>query len=490
MSSFGSLEIARSGLVISQKALDVVAQNITNANTTGYTRQRLVTVPTGNNMGVQLVGVEQVRDEFLDTQFRNETGTLGEWQVKTDALTSMEDYLQEPSDYGLNQMVSNFFSSLQEMAKQPEAKEMRTQVLQNGLALTDAIHYVYDKLTELQKNQNSEINTTVSQINTYAKNIQTLNSQIQKAEAGSSQKANELRDQRNNILDELSGFVNVSSTENSDGTVSVMIGSSYLVDKTDVHLISTTADKTNPIDGEQPLSSIKWEDGTDVTITGGKLKGYLDIRDGSGVTETDDPKYMGIPYFVDKLNKFAKTIVQNINAIHSTGYTMPNESNGNVSKIGVNFFTPTDVQNEVNAKNIAVSQEIMNNVYNIATSDEAITSLNVGNRNIMQKIADLADKNNLTLTLGSDTYNIGSFSSYTKEMATDLAIVSSEGKNRLESQQIIAKSAEDKRLSVSGVSTDEEMTNLIQFQHAYSAAARVMSAINENLDTLINSLGR
>lgn len=486
MSSFGGLGIARTGLFASQKGLDVVSQNIANANTVGYTRQRILTTPFGYDLGVLFLGVEQIRDSFIDNHFRSESSLNSEYQVKADALTMMEDYFQEPSDNSLGQAISNFFNSLQEMSMSPETEEMRSQVMQNALIVTDTMHYIYNKLTELQQNQNSEVQNTVDQINMHATNLAVLNEQIVKQEV-SGQKANELRDERNNILDQLSKLIDIKTTEDKNGSVSVMIGGSYLVEGLQANEMTVAADKANPIEGESDLFTIRWSDSNEeVEVGGGKLKGILDIRDGTGVSSSDNLKMMGIPYFINKINLLAKSLAKSINDIHTTGYTLPNESNGNTSQTGVYFFEPIDAENQVTAKNISVSQDILENVLNIATSDVAVTDINVGNNNIIKQLAALRDNNNLTITVGSESYNIGSIEGFTKETAVGLAIVSSNFQSRLRAQQVIVESVENKRFSVMGVSIDEEMTNMIQFQHAYSAAARVITAIDRNLETLIN----
>ncbi|MBC7765430.1 MAG: flagellar hook-associated protein FlgK, partial [Hyphomonadaceae bacterium] len=389
--SFGGLEIARSGLYISQKALDITSKNIANANTVGYTRQRVVSTPAVFNMGVQFTTVEQIRDKFLDVQYRNELNQSGEWSVKTEALTMMEDFLQEPSDTGINQAVGEFFNAIQQMSKQPETKEFRTQVRQNAINLTETLQYQYQKFTEIQQNQNESIKGTVSQINTLAENIRALNAQIVKL-GTNGEETNELNDQRNNLIDQLTELVDIRVTEQSDKTVSIEIGGKTLVEGNTAHKLTTTQDKENPIADEPMLDTVRWEeDGEQTDIIGGKLKGYMDIRDGNGVLETDDPKAMGVPYFIAKFNVFAKAIAEAVNTIHTQGYTQPNESNGNVSTSGHDFFVAGDGQTEVTAKNIKISDAIMSDVYNIAASDETLNALNMGNKKIISQISDLRD---------------------------------------------------------------------------------------------------
>jgi flagellar hook-associated protein 1 FlgK len=480
MGSFLGLNIARTGLLINQNGLNVTAKNISNANTAGYTRQRVISVPAPYNQGVQLLDIEQVREHFLDNQYRAEASSFGEWQIKADVSLAIEDVFQEPSDYGLSAAVDNFFGAVWEMSNEPESAEMRAQVRQNAVDLTDTLNYIYHKLITMQEHQNEEISVIVSSINGYAEDIKTLNEQISRYEQTGGN-ANELRDQRNIILDKLSELVDISTTQNLDGSVSVMIGGVYLVDKKLVNKIEASLDKPNPIEGEGMLVSVKWENGDDVYISAGKLKGYLDMRDGTGITAGDETKAMGIPYFINKINVFANSIAETVNEIHKQGYTIPNFTNGNVSTTGNLFFDSSDGE-KITAKNITIAEEIKDSVFNIASSDTAVSEHNKGNSGIISKIAKLQTA--MDISAG----DVGSFSSYTKQIASEIALVASQSSNKLKGQSIIVQSISDRRASVSGVSIDEEMTNMIQFQHAYSAAARLMSAINENLDILINRM--
>lgn len=487
MSVFGGLHIANSGLFANQKALEIISKNIANANTVGYSRQQVLLTPAAYDMGVEISSVIQVREEYLDSQYRSELCRLGEWRTRTEAFNMIEDFFKEPSEQGLNHAIGVFFNSIQELSKNPESMEIRTQALQNALTLTDSFHYIYDKLIELQDNQNSRIESAVSEINKLATEIVELNKEIKRYEIRGDQKENDLRDLRNNVIDKLSELINITVGENPDGTVSVRIGDEYLVDSETANRIETVLDSPNMVDGENMLYSVRWADsGELVEITSGKVKGFLDIRDGCGITEIYNPKFYGIPFFVNEINLLAKTLIGAINDIHRNGYTIPNDSNGNTSETGLAFFVPEDIENAASAKNISVSQYIIRNVYNIATSDEPVDMYNQGNNVIIKQIADLRDKKNIMITIGGVTTTIGSFEGYTNKIASELAVVSDGCQTRFESQEIITRNVENKRLSVSGVSIDEEMTNMIKFQNAYVASARVITSINTMLEALLN----
>ena len=495
-STFYGLEIVRKGLHVSQKGLDVTGHNIANANTPGYTRQRLVTSSIepsvyGNGIftytakgqvggGVTIQELTQIRDKFIDMQYRRENTKLGEWTAKTDALRYIEDVFREPSDAGLNAVLADFFSDLQELSKNPESKEIRTLVRQDAIKLTETLHHYYDQLIQLQGEQDTAINITVNEINDKIKNIRDLNELIFRFEIGG-EKANDLRDQRNLLVDELSNLIKINYYETPDGRFRIDINGMPLVDHVHYQEIETVKDVKNPAgDGLDDLYSIKWK-GTnmDVAINGGKLKGYLDIRDGK------TPDRMGIPYFIEQLNKFAETLVTEFNAIHRTGYTLP-EGN-KPSETGIDFFATVDKDGnpiKITAKNIRLSQEILDSVYNIAASRQQV-DLNdpnkPGDNEIALELVGLRNRKDIPI--------VGNFEDFTKMVIADLAVESSHSQKMLEGQEMLTDSLDITRLSISGVSLDEEMTMIIQYQHAYSAAARAISAMDEALEILINRTG-
>ena len=495
-STFYGLEIARKGLHISQKGLDVTGHNIANANTPGYTRQRLVTSsiePSAYSSGlftytskgqvgggVTIQELTQVRDKFIDMQFRRENTKLGEWTAKTDALRYIEDVFREPSDAGLNAVLADFFSDLQELSKNPESKEIRALVRQDAIKLTETLHHYYDQLIQLQGEQDTAIDITVNEINDIIRSIRDLNEQIFKFEIGG-ERANDLRDKRNLLVDQLSNLIKIDYYETPDGRFRIDINGMPLVDHVHYQTIETVKDVDNPAgEGLDKLYSIKWS-GTnmEVAINGGKLKGYLDIRDGK------TPDRMGIPYFIEQLNKFAETLVTEFNAIHNRGYTLP-EGN-EPSKTGIDFFAATDKDGnpiKITAKNIRLSQEILDSVYNIAASAQQV-DLNdpnkPGDNEIVLELAGLRNRKDIPV--------VGNFEDFTKMIIANLAVESSHSQKMLEGQELLTDSLDITRLSISGVSLDEEMTMIIQYQHAYSAAARAITAMDEALEILINRTG-
>ncbi|MBE3101628.1 MAG: flagellar hook-associated protein FlgK [Firmicutes bacterium] len=513
MSSFYGLEIGRRGLFVNQKALEVTLHNIANANTEGYTRQSLVlsalTPPNSSGSlsqastiqvggGVAIQELRQIRDTFLDAQFRRENRYLQEWTVKSDVTQYVEDIFSEPSDTGLNASLGEFYNTLQELAKYPESIEIRTLVRQEAIKLTETIQHQRSQLIQLQQQQDTSIEITVGEINDLAVNIRDLNLQIFKFEEGG-ENANELRDQRNLMVDELSGLVSFNYSEIDNGRFRIDINGFPLVDHSEVNLLEAVRSTPNPVDSNNLYTVVWKETQLEVPISGGAMKGYMDMRD--GVT----PANVGIPYFIEQLDNFAKAVVQEFNNVHQKGYSIP--YGGSDSETGNAFFSfkefqePADwnimnsdernqyILDNVNAKNISLDNRILESVYNIATSSEEIDTLGWGNNLNALDLVALRSKKDIVITVGGTAIGIGNLEDFTKKVIADLAVEASHAKKMNSSQSVLAVSISKRRLSVSAVSLDEEISNMIMFQHAYSAAARMVTAIDQMLETLIQRTG-
>jgi flagellar hook-associated protein 1 FlgK len=242
---FDTLNIALKGLNVQQSALNTTAHNISNSSTTGYSRQRAVsetTTPSGGNSkfdscsvgqvgtGAEITSIQRIRDSFIDYQIRSETGTSGYYTTTSDTLTKVEDVFGEPSDTGIEELTTKFFSSFQEVSKSPDASDVKTVAIQNASSLADAINYAYNQLKKTCTDTQTVLQTNVTDVNSYLDQINNLNKQIGNASA-LGQTANDLMDKRDSLLDELSSkfgikidkaasdTVNLSSTEYPDSAL-------------------------------------------------------------------------------------------------------------------------------------------------------------------------------------------------------------------------------------------------------------------------------
>ena len=512
---FYSLQIARTGLVASQKALDITSHNIANANTEGYTRQRLDLSSrqgvTSNKItigsGVDIDKLTQIRDEYLDYQFRGENSVKNELETKSETTTYIENIFGEPSDHGINQSLSDFFVSMEELTNNAQESSYRETVVQNAVKLTDSIRTVATELTEYQKEINGVIDMSVDQVNSILERVHDLNKTIYNYELKGTQ-ANDLRDERNLLIDELSEYVNIESFEDSTGKLVVNAAGTSVVNGTHVKYMEVKSDtELNPYTEEHD-NVVYWEGTTsEVKPQSGKLKALLDTRDG------ESQENQGIPYYLDQLNILAKGMIEKFNTINNDGHTIP--YGGNDSLTDVDFFKdifpeltdPTDttqVENLIEvektaALNLRVSAKLLESGYNIALSSQDLEdgNLNWGNSENGIRFLELRDKTDMNVKYGIDP-DTGNYENNDKSVAnlerfyqktiSDMAINKNYFDSRMRSQQELTNFIEGEKLAVSEVSIDEEMINMVQYQQSYNAAAKVITVTDEMMDTLINMI--
>lgn len=464
-STFFSLEISRRGLAAGQTGMEVSGHNVANANTPGFTRQRPVlaasdpyTMPSRGKpvaalqvgTGVTVEQIERIRDGFLDGQIRTETGSLGNWETQRDALSEVETIFMEPSDTGLNTLLSNFWNSWQELSKNAENSPIRAALVQNSVSLANGINHMHRMLETVKTNQRELANICINDINSKARQIADLNKQIVNIKVAGDQ-PNDLLDRRDLLLDELARLTNFEVAENADGSIRVDIGTFNLVDGTDYSAIEQIAGWTPP----QP-----WDQSPYDQITSGQLRGIKDVL----------AKLQG---YADDLDRLASTLITEINGLHKAGYGLDGSS-------GLNYFTGTG------AADIAVNSDIINDLNKVAAAltgdadgDGACDAPGDGSNALA--LAQL--QNESIAGLGGIT-----FGNFYKNLTARLGVDTQESSRMAENQQALVDQLSSRRESISGVSMDEEMTSLIQYQYAYQGAARVITVLDEMLDTLINRM--
>lgn len=481
-STFLGLEIGKSGLTAASVNLNITGHNISNVDTAGYTRQRVSTSalePSGMNyvisqinssstgQGVEITGIQQIRSDYLDLQYRNQNSeyTYGEYTVQ--GLTYLESVMNELEDSGtLSEAISDFFTSLNTLAGDTTSQEYRMAVQQKALALTESFNDVYEQLQSLWSDQNTAINTVATEINSKLESIAELNGAIADYES-SGETANDLRDERNLLLDELSGLVDITYSDNSSNSsmVDVQIAGISVVSGEETNLIVIDQDATT----EEYSLSI---DSTELTAdnVSGALGAHFNLRDNDTAVDS------GIPYYINQLNELAAAIAEDFNTLNQTGYTYPTDSAD--SELGGDFFETSDGTSTITAGNITLAADIVDSVYNIAASDADLdtSTTESGNAVIASQMAALLDSEGYDSTLTA--------------IATQLGVTVESAETALDNDQSLLESIDTQRTSVSGVSIDEETTNLIKYQQAYNACARVVTTIDEMLDKLINGTGQ
>jgi flagellar hook-associated protein 1 FlgK len=489
-STFYGFEIGKSGLAASQHALNVTGNNIANADTKGYTRQRLnvssiaavmslqrlASTEVAVGGGVRINSVEQVRDAFLDRQFREENSKTQYLETLTTGLDDLETMFDELSDTtSIRTTLSEFFASFQDLVNNSTDYEVRAQVRSKAIELTSSFNYYYAKLLDQQSVYDEQVYATVAKVNEIADSIGDLNEAIIAYEI-TGQSANDLRDQRNLLLDELSGLVDLTYSQDSVNGLTIEIDGRVLVNKGTVNHLATEQTGANPLNGVNDLNVVVWEsDGAAVTVNGGSMKGLLQLRDGATQDE------YGIAYLGGEINKLVSALVTQINAAHNLGWTMPCDENGNVSATGVDFFEDFGGLQPITAGNFSLSAALLLTPNNIAASDVEIAAYNEGNNENVKDIVAALNSNTIP--------GIETFQGFLTSTVSNLGIAASYNKNIYYMQSNLMSNKENSRIAVSGVSVDEEVTNLVRYQHAYAAAARVMTTMDEALDVMINKMG-
>lgn len=349
-STFFGLNIGYRGLQAQQRALDVTSHNIANANTQGYTRQDVIMKASTPikvlegyvGTGVDVAEFRRIRDQFLDIQIRTENKTLGEWETRSDILSKLEVIFNEPSDSSLRSVMDDYWESWQTLSKDPESIAVRASVMQSGVTLADTFNHMSRQFEELQEDINKSIGIKVDEINSLGRQIRDLNVQVIKAESDGS-KANDLRDRRDLLVEQLSKIVDIGVVEDDIGSITVSIGGRSLVSRAYVTEMKFTEHETDP-----SAATLEWIDSYTgagvgaVNIKGGVLKGYISMRDEQ------------VPRLQNEISELAKRIAIEVNNLHHQGYALD-------STQGVDFFVKIDEAKPFSAGNIRVNQSIIDN---------------------------------------------------------------------------------------------------------------------------------
>jgi flagellar hook-associated protein 1 len=492
-STFHGLETARRGMFTQQIALQTTGNNIANANTPGYSRQRVnfsqteafpaparnrPQIPGQMGTGVEAGSIQRVREGFLDTQFRGENNKFGFWSARSEALEKMEDIMNEPSENGLAKTMDRFWQSLQDLAVNPEDSGARSVVRQRGLAVAETFNYLSNSLSAIQGDLKTQADHTVSEINALLDDINSINKQISEVEPHG-YLPNKLYDERDVLVDRLSTLVNIEVGKNpSGGKPDPFAEGQYDIklvnsDGSKISLLDSNAQKVNYLSTQYDLTNnltntitvdgspaINFKD-----FSGGKLKGLLESY---GYNDAGSVK--GIyPEMLSKLDDMALQFATEFNNVHKGGTGLDGNTN-------YSFFDLTGTSGA--AKSIKLHIDI-NNLDHIAA---AKSTFNGDGSNALE----LSKVKNTNLPFASGTATLQSF--YEGAIG-EMAVDAQQAVRLTNNSTLLTEAVEQRRTSVSGVSLDEEMTNMIQFQHAYNASARNITVIDEMLDKIINGMG-
>jgi flagellar hook-associated protein 1 FlgK len=574
-SPFYGLDIGVSALRAAQQLLDTAAHNVANANTPGYSRQRVslvesppYTFPAFNRSGlpgqigsgVTVTAITRVRDNFLDLQVQAQTALQGEWDTRQQQLAKVEAVFPEPSDTGLGSTLSKFWNAWQDVASDPTSTAARTALTEQASSLAMEMNRDSTQLKMIASGIDSQVGQQIQTVNDLATQIAALNSQIQRVTI-TGDHANDLMDQREQLLEQLSSIVPAHVMTQQDGSISVLVGGTDLVSGVFARKMVAQTDQatgqTNPV----------WADGGAVDLPSGQMKALIDVRD------TDLAGYLG------QLDSLAKGLADATNTLHERGidangaagqaiftYHAGNEAGtlavnptiaadprlvaaaasagtpgdssvaGLIADLrnarsysagvaGTDVVGGMDLTTNTTARLMVVSASTATaQTYTFSANGSSLTLTGADGTTQTVDVADMAA--NGTQVLNFDqlgvklTVNAGAAGKAGADLATDLAMTghntlvatslftpsqtaseyfasfvgkigsaSAQSSEMSKNQQLVVDQLTARVQEVSGVSLDEEATDMIRFQHAYQAAARVITTMDEILDTLINKVG-
>lgn len=494
-STFTGLSIATRGLYASSAALLVTNNNLSNANTDGYSRQEInqsTVTPAAvyNNSyilgaGATVNSVDRVRNFRLDQKYWQENSTLSELQTKSDMLTEVQTVFGETEDAAFTTVMNDFNDALEDMSTDPSSSSTRIALQQAGVSLCEYLNTCAEDLTQLRENVNGEIKVTVEQINSHAAQIAALNEKIRVASA-SSASTNDLEDQRTLLIDELSGLVGINVTQttvgklangNDDIVLSITVNGATLVNNNEAQQLECY-EITDSSSAQYGLYGIRWKDTQDAfEPEGGELQAYLDLRDGTGLNS----EYKGIPYYLEQFDTFAQTLAQAFNNVHAAGYGLEDstdigffaylDSNG----AAISGSSLTDYT-KITAANISLSKEVLADTDTIAAS----SSKGSGVENA-ENISDLIE-----LMADTTMFNPGTPQEFMNSIIATIGTIGEYTETIASRQSTFVNNIDTRRTSISGVSTNEETANLTKYEEAYNASAQMMTTWSKIYETTIN----
>ncbi|MFJ7639482.1 flagellar hook-associated protein FlgK [Peribacillus sp. NPDC097225] len=520
ISSFMGLETAKRGLSTSQGALYTTGNNVSNANTVGYSRQRVNLQQTSGfptvgmnsplvagqiGTGVAAETVQRIRDSFLDAQYRTQSNKIGYYGAMSESLSKMEGIMNEPTDSGLAATMEKFWNSLQGLTANTENSGAREVVASTGVMVADTLNYYYNSLTSVKTDIGNQINVKANEINTIIDSIDQLNQQISKVEPHG-YIPNDLYDKRDVLVDNLSQLVSINvksvkpsaygiASDVATGLYNIELmnkdGSSYvppinLVSVNKTGMQGTAKVEVSYDDTSGAVDGVKFGSKTMTDFNfSGELAGLIESF---GYKKSDGTTGGSYPDMLQKLDNMTKAFVNEFNVIHQEGFAL-----GAGTKSGINFFEISADGSA--AQSIKVNSTILGDSSKIAAGKKSGASGDNENAKLLADLKKKAFSDYQTFKTSTGIEDLkkmkltGSFDTYYSGIIGNLGVDSQSAQKNLSNSTVLAASVDQNRASVSSVSLDEEMTDMIKFQQAYNASARMVTMVDEMLDKIINGMG-
>jgi len=484
VSAFGSiLSIARTAIAAQQTAVQVVSQNVANAETEGYSRQRAELVPRAPQQfgfgavgtGVDVQNIVRMRDTMLDGSFRTESASAESYGLRRDILSEIEGIFGEPSDQALSSSLDAFWSSWSDLANNPGSPAAQSVVRQRGAEVASTLNRFASRLTDVEASTRERLTSSVDQVNRLASQLADLNGRITTAEVSGTQ-APDLRDARDRIADQLAKLGGARIIEQSNGTLSFLIGGVSIVDGTNARPIEVRPGSPVALGLVGSADALPESDGSmGALIT---------------LLNTD------IPALRSKLDGLAQGLVNGVNYLHTSGWTAAGDALGSANwnpatpptGSRVNFFNPAFTT----AASISISAEVSANAGVIASG----TAQNApGDNSLALAIGSLRDATGIaalrtSMGAAAFTAQVGltgttTFGDSFRNTVTDVGMQVSAATSSATVAETLATQADTRRASVNGVSVDEELTSLMRYQQAFQAASRLVRTADEMMQSLL-----
>lgn len=501
--SIGSiLSVARSALNYQQAVMQTAGHNIANAEVAGYSRQRVdaqASTPQDFSYGsigtgVEIDDIRRARSALLDVTYRQEAAGQGSSALREELLSSVEGVLGEPSDTGLASSMDALWSSWSDLASRPTSQAARSVVLQRARNVATQLNSFDQRLSDLRGQTRIRLDNALTEVNGLTTQIAQLNGRIVNSEVGGSM-ANDLRDQRDRAIDRLSQLAEVRVLPQADGSQAVVIGTTTVVDGIHAKTLRV-AEGT----GATLMLATTTQPASPLLPVGGELQTMLDFQN------------VELAGTQEQLDAMANTLASSVNAIHMRGndgapgsfHTAFFVDRTSGTYVAGDPFAAPAVPGVVTARTIGVAAAIEQDPSRIATTSSLVarpadndialamaglrtaTSVVLGGVTLQAITFTVPDRS--TNPAGRRTTPAGTMADYYRSTTGGLATQVNDARDSATVRRTMAEQADQRRASISGVNVDEELTSLMRAQQAYAAAAKVITAADEMMQTLIGML--
>ncbi len=462
-SSFFGFTIGVKALTASQKALEVISHNVANINTDGYKKQEAVlrtTQPEGTpainrlitsgqlGSGVEVTEIRRMHDHYIERELNQEIQNNGKWEQGLKIFENIEAIFNEPTENGIRQALDTYWNSWKELESLPENYSVRKNLVENSKGLCNLLKSNYNKLNNLKKDLNIEVRIKVEEINNLTSQIKDLNSLI-KGVSISGDNPNDLMDRRDLLINKLSKLINIDVKDSNFNQVNIFIGGTAVVRENNSFDLEA---KLNPHTG---VYDVQWKDTERLAeIRNGEIYSLVNFRDNY------------IPEIMNRLNSLAKFFIEQTNSIHSSGYGLDGVSTG------YNFFIGSDITN------MDVNPEIDQNLNLIAAATNPAQPGDNTNVVLILNLRNLKLLESGTVT-SDEFYN---------NMIIKIGVESQQCLRENENSNLLINKINLRKESISGVSLDEELVNMLKYQHSYNAAAKVINIMDSLFETIIKDI--